>query len=781
LKVSFLVLVALLHAAEVAAYTYPELVRQLTDLERLSVLPESGERSRESTSRDRASAYQSGTGTYQNWSANGDGTGFLADNGDGGKIMAQVSGPGVIWRIWTARPNSGSVKIFLDGSAVPAVDLPFREYFDRSRSPFDYESLVYAAAGGWNNYVPIPFQASCKVVAYGDWGQYYHIGYSTFPAETVVPSFTMNLAQADRDALATADTFFKTRLGSDPAGNRGGQITDSLNYTLNAGQSVTPLEVSEQGAITGIRIRVNGLASKAEQWAALRELTIRMHWDGETSPAVWAPLGDFFGSACGFNVYQSLPLGMQEDGWMYAHWYMPFASAARIVIQNDGSKARALEVRVTRAPLTQAVENLARFHAKWNRNAFPVTGSDRWPDYTVLKTAGRGRFLGFMLHLFKPVDGEDPQSSPGNYWWGEGDEKFFVDNEKIPSWFGTGSEDYFGYAWATPDYFSKPFHSQLCFEGGIQLKGNRSLNRFQITDNVPFQQSFEASLEKYYSDTHARYAVMPYWYLAAGGTDAYAAVSVADRTGYYESPAPRDTSRIEGEDLAILSASQGSLYSQDMAGFGTSWSNRQHLLWFKNNLTDVQAGATGRLGFSTNPGGSFRVRVAFTKAPDFGILQLRVDGNLCGGSNDLYGGSVTRAAEVEPCTVDLSSGKHELRLTVTGKNAASSGHYMGMDYLRLIPVITGVSTPALPVGNLQPLLGKISLEAGGMRCPVATRVNSAVISDFRGVRLRSLVPFEGHVVWDGRDHKGRKVRGGAYLINVTGEGERRAVSFVLLP
>lgn len=35
-----------------------------------------------------------------------------------------------------------------------------------------------------------------------------------------------------------------------------------------------------------------------------------------------------------------------------------------------------------------------------------------------------------------------------DWWWGEGDEKLFVDGEKFPSTFGTGSEDYVGYAWA---------------------------------------------------------------------------------------------------------------------------------------------------------------------------------------------------------------------------------------------------------------------------------------------------------------------------------------------
>jgi hypothetical protein len=57
---------------------------------------------------------------------------------------------------------------------------------------------------------------------------------------------------------------------------------------------------------------------------------------------------------------------------------------------------------------------------------------DRWPDWTMIKTEGRGRFMGVMLHVWNPRGG----------WWGEGDEKFFVDGEKYPSTFGTGSEDY---------------------------------------------------------------------------------------------------------------------------------------------------------------------------------------------------------------------------------------------------------------------------------------------------------------------------------------------------
>ena len=99
-----------------------------------------------------------------------------------------------------------------------------------------------------------------------------------------------------------------------------------------------------------------------------------------------------------------------------------------------------------------------RFHAKWNRAADPEK-TDRWPDAQFLYTEGRGRYVGTSLHVYKEIGTGDPAYQP-DWWWGEGDEKFFVDGEKFPSWFGTGSEDYFGYAWGTWRPFDRPYHSQ---------------------------------------------------------------------------------------------------------------------------------------------------------------------------------------------------------------------------------------------------------------------------------------------------------------------------------
>ena len=184
--------------------TYVDLVGRLTDLEHLATLPETGEKCVQWSSWDRRSKYDGASGKYVDWDANGDGGGIIRKEGDE-LVFAEMTGPGVIWRIWSALPKEGRVKIYLDGATEPAVDLPFIGYFNRENEPFTYPALVHEAARGQNCYVPIPFQKSCKITAQGDWGAYYHFTYTTYPKGTALPTFTRELSQAEKDALARAD------------------------------------------------------------------------------------------------------------------------------------------------------------------------------------------------------------------------------------------------------------------------------------------------------------------------------------------------------------------------------------------------------------------------------------------------------------------------------------------------------------------------------------------------------------------------------------------------
>jgi hypothetical protein len=266
-------------------------------------------------------------------------------------------------------------------------------------------------------------------------------------------------------------------------------------------------------------MRVKLVGETGRSRLMLRELSLRIRWDGEREPSVWAPLGDYFGSAGGLDRYRSLPLGI-TDSWLYSFWYMPFASGAQIEVTNESSRTVTLRFRVTHAPLSRPIGALGRFHAKWHRDAMLPTEPGRGIDWTILKVRGRGRFCGVMLSVWNPK----------GKWWGEGDEKFFVDGERFPSTFGTGTEDYFGYAWSNPLRFEHAFHNQTSQRA--DNRGRISLNRWQIAENVPFQRSFEGAMEKYFPNKRPTlYSCVAYWYQAAGDVDPYGAVPVAEKGG----------------------------------------------------------------------------------------------------------------------------------------------------------------------------------------------------------------------------------------------------------
>jgi len=399
---------------------------------------------------------------------------------------------------------------------------------------------------------------------------------------------------------------------------------------------------------------------------------LQIKWDGETAPSVWAPLGDFFGTAAGANRYRSLPLGVGDDGWFYCNWYMPFAKEALVELINDGKTPRSVSFEVTHAPLSQPIAKLGRFHAKWHRDAFLPREAERAIDWPFLKTEGAGRFVGVMLHVWNPRGG----------WWGEGDEKFFVDGEKFPSTFGTGSEDYFGYAWCCPQLFQNAFHNQTHNDGNN--RGHVSVNRWQISDNVPFQSSFEGCIEKYYSnDRPTLYAGMAYWYVTATGNDPYRPAPMGERVGYWTAI---DTFRIkgalEGEKLKILGKTGGETQDQDMTGFAGQWSNDSHLWWIS-----AKPGDKLDLALPVKKNGKYKVSAQMTRAPDYAIVQLYLDGEKLGSRIDLYRKVVKPSEVLALGEHELTAGEHKLTIEIVGAREQAIKSYMvGLDYVKLDPL-----------------------------------------------------------------------------------------------
>ncbi len=659
-----------LPAASRERLSYADLVGRMTDLEHLAVLPEPGERAAMWSSWDRRARYDEQAAQYVDWSANGDGDGKIRMEGEA-QVLAEMDGPGVIWRIWSAKPEQGQLKVILDGQV--AIDMPFAHYFDAQHAPFLYPALGYESARGKNLYVPIPYQKSCKVLAEKGWGKYYQITYTTYPKDAALPTFNVALSEESAAALKRANEFFGARLGNDPAGARDGEKTLRASVKVKPGAAVTVLELGGPRAVTALRVKAS-FAGREDEMAALRQMVLRITWDGADTPAVWCPLGDFFGSAPGVNPYLSLPAGMTPTGG-YALWYMPFAKQARIELLNEGDAEREVSFAITHAPLARPVETYGRFHAKWHRDVMPVAPA-RWPDWTVVKTEGRGRFCGMMVHVWSPRGGqcERVKEAHGHYWWGEGDEKFFVDGEKYPSTFGTGTEDYFGYAWGNGTLFAKPYHSQTVCEGNA---GHISLNRWQIADQVPFQTSFEGCLEKYWpNDWPALYAAVAYWYLSADGEDPHGATPAADRHGYYYRP-PQSAA-----GFTVLKKTKGNVQGQGMGQYGAStWSNDDQLWW-----TGAAPGDKLDLAVKVEKAGRYAVGVNLTRAADYAVVQFHVDGKALGERADLFNNGVIRTPLLPLGTLDLAAGDHVLTVEIVGANDQAKKAYMfGIDELSLKP------------------------------------------------------------------------------------------------
>jgi hypothetical protein len=667
-------LVVVARAAEPSAQvlTYPGLVHRLTDLEHLATLPPAGEHGAQASSYDRASKYDAQHDRYIAWDANDDGRGIIRREGNA-SVLAEITGPGCIWRTWSATPGKGHVRIFFDGAETPAVDLPFTGFFDRKNEPFTRPELVYkTTANGFNNYTPMPFAKSCKIVADEGWGNYFHFTYTQFAPGTQVPAFSRTLSESDAAALDQANRLLAA-CGQDPAGDRPGQQTQTKNITLAPGSTAATLDLAGPSAITALRIKLDLPSDPEAQRTLLRQLTLQITWDDQKQPAVWAPLGDFFASCAGAAPFRSLPAGLLDDGTFYSYWYMPFASAAHITLGNDGSQNVPVQLQVTTAPLTAPLETLTRFHAKWHRDAFLPTRHDRAPDWTILNTTGRGRYIGVALHVW----------NPGGGWWGEGDEKFFVDGEKFPSTIGTGSEDFFGYAWSSPNTFVRPFHDQPLNENNA---GHVSVDRWEIAENIPFQQSFEGCIEKYFPNTRPTlYAAVAYWYLAPGGTDDYTAAPVEQRLGYaVRPPVFHEKDVLEAETLPILVHPAQHAGPQRMTDFAiNTWSNDTQLFWQCR-----QEAQELTLGFPVAKPGRYHVLARFTKAPDYGIFRITIDGTATADpadTIDLYDPQVTTGPATDLGTFDLPAGPHKFTIKATGKNPSSRGLFFGLDYARLVP------------------------------------------------------------------------------------------------
>src|SRR6266404_5168915 len=324
----------------------------------------------------------------------------------------------------------------------------------------------------------------------------------------------------------------------DPKANPRGDLDEQSNWdNFRVGPGKTHVLLDERGPGVITHIWITFLGPERQDWAKQGsanhgEMLLRMYWDGNARPAVEAPLGDFFANAFGERrEVISLPV-VVEDGDSYnCFWPMPFRKSARIEIVNQSEKPISLlYYNIDWIKKTKLPKDTPYFYAQY-RQEYPAAGGK---DYVILDTKGRGHYVGTVLAV--------RTRSPA--WFGEGDEKIYIDAETKPSIWGTGTEDYFLCAWglkqtSTP-YFGVPYFDQWGIVGG-----HTSAYRWHINDPIVFNKGIKVSFEHFgwvapdenpnykstsWNEREDDYASVAFWYQTGQPTFAARAPHARERT-----------------------------------------------------------------------------------------------------------------------------------------------------------------------------------------------------------------------------------------------------------
>ena len=668
--------------AEPPIVTYESLLREMTDREAVARWPDPEYRLLQASSFDRRSRegeLPSTQPTDEGWFANQDYGNYLRVEHLAGrkeKVLLDARGPGAIVRIWSANPSAGgTLRIYLDEASQPVIEEDFAKLTNGTGSIPAPLSAVRAR--GHNLYLPIPFATRCKVTLDGDPDDrvYYVINYRQYEQSTAVGSFNPTDFHASQQLLQEAQAALLEPARTVPVRGEGvktfSRATSEAFLARDGGFELT----SGEGpmALRELRVTMEGLQGEALE-RALRSVVLSIEAD-EEGKTVNAPLGDFFGSGVGLNPFEDWYRTVDEDGSMTCRWVMPFQRSMTIRFHNQGDEPVKL---VVRRVLTdwQWDERSMYFHAQFRQERDVPTRPRQ--DFNFLLADGPGVYVGDTLGVANPTP----------VWWGEGDEKIYVDGELFPSHIGTGSEDYYGYAWCSPESFSAPFHAQPRADGPDNF-GHVTNTRVRSLDAIPFNARLQFDMEIWHwQDTCLSYAVTTYWYAGPGAKPFGPAVAYQMDTAVPELPRMlRVAGALEGETLKVLARSRDDLPAGAQTLIGSyvgDWSGGRHLWIQARNVgewVELELPTPGGAG----GGQPVELTAWLTRAPDYGIVQFQIDGERIGGTIDLYSAKVGPA---EPVTLGSFTPRGDsavLRIAVVGTNEASTGarHFAGLDAVRL--------------------------------------------------------------------------------------------------
>ena len=493
------------------------------------------------------------------------------------------------------------------------------------------------------------------------------------------------------------------------------------------GETLTIADLEGPGIVTHIWTTSSG---SLYSWPRL--LRIRAYYDGSDVPSVDAPLGDFFAVGHGLErSVKSLMIRDSSDGRARnSYWPMPFRRRCRITVTNESSRYTGLYYHVDWQKMPSLPADTAYFHARY-RQELPA-GADGKP-YVFLETKGRGFYVGTVLNVI--------QAEPG--WFGEGDDMFYVDGEKVASIQGTGSEDYFNDAWGL--HVVDGDYAGVTVADGEGLGARMTAYRWHLTDPVPFSKEIRVEIEHkgwtYKPDGTVRTAFgvredhmssVAYWYQEGVAADQPA-------VPYGRARLPQGNAlQIELEDALPQAKMQG--------GKATIFPD---LFWGKDVII-FAADAPGsriEIPFDVPADGEYELQVQVAQASDYGTYEIWLDGKAlkanelehepgadirAEGVFDGYAWETYVGKIVQLGWPHLTKGRHTLTFICTGKRSESTGYKAGIDNVILARVGKEAwakagedKSPAFRPGDVATLTAQLSASDPAVRTLAACGLRDA--------------------------------------------------------
>ena len=560
---------------------------------------------------------------------------FLRRNADSSLVIFDMKGPGLINRIWTPTATTDTFDFYIDDTSRTTISLAFTDLFSGKVYPF-ISPLCGNALGGSYCYFPILFNKSCRIVVRAKKIQFHQIQYRLYTGGTNVESFSGKLTEPVKNMLKKIEALWSAKITPSAAIKHFGNInasTSKKEIDIKPGESKNIFAIEKGG-------RINALIFESGKNIILnKNIDIKITWDNEKNPAVYCPLGDFFGYAFGEPSMQSLLSGYVE-GIHYCYYPMPFDRSAKIELiyrKADSTNAPIhLSTGINYSTDKRDVAKEGKFYTAWNSNQL-AAGT---PSHVLLNTQGKGHYVASIL--------QSSGLKAGMTYFFEGDDSTSIDGEMRLH--GTGSEDYFNGGWyAFPDRWdakaSLPLHGSLTYSLPFCRTGGY---RLFITDKMSFEKSIFHAIEH-------------------GPVSNSIPVDYSSLAFYYSDTPPTSFLQPTNALTNLVSPDTLMIYPQ-LLDFNV-WGNIDiKSLWATNTgglsfMFAVNDESRLRFSFDDIPKGKYKLFADFTKTPEgcsFAVLQRQT---ILSGWVDTYNAEKLRVEFQYLTDIDISNNRNPFTLS----------------------------------------------------------------------------------------------------------------------